>query len=779
MPSLPTRLLAMSLCLAAGLRPAWSIGPSEPTNRLIHSADPYLLLHAHNPVDWYPWGPEAFAKARAENKPIFLSIGYSTCYWCHVAEKEIYSNPAIASLMNKWFVNVKVDREERPDVDRLYIIATEMLTDHGAWPNNLFLTPDLKPFYAGSYFPPKDGPGGPGFPTILAAIHDLWEHHRAEKIDPAANEVFGALRKIEQAQTTRLEVPVTPGVWLGQATKSLLGRVDPVNGGFGDPKAGQKFPQAPALELLRAAATNGDAAASAALTRALEAMADGGIQDQLGGGFHRYATEPTWSVPHFEKMLYDNAQLLRLYADSKEPRDRAVARDIATYLMRDMTAPKGGFYTAQDAETNGIEGATYLWTRDTIEAVLGVPATSRFLETYELKAVPDQDGGVLRLRLSLDDTLKRTGAKDNTALLAALAPERAKLLAARDKRPQPARDDKIVASLNGLAIDAFARASVAFGEPALLGPAKAAADRLWSDAYDAKTGALKHQLFEGKAEGEGYLDDYAMLGDGLLSLAEATREAQWRTRAETLANALVARFLKQDGRLATGTSGDALPVALEDGEDSDVPSGASAALSLLTRLAALPQGTRFAAPAAAIATHLSGRIARAPAAWPSAIVALVAHPLGASALASAAPVVVASTTAAGLGVPSTANHVHASAAIVPGPGGDAITVTLHIDDGFHINAHQPTLDYLVPTDATFVGVIAEATSYPPSQMFKSAFAPDGIAVYEGDISLKATFPKGSLAGLTSLKGTVTAQACDRQTCLPPATLPVEVTLPGR
>ena len=752
------------------------------TNRLIHSADPYLLLHAHNPVDWYPWGPEAFAKARAENKPIFLSIGYSTCYWCHIAEKEIYSDPAIAALMNKWFVNIKVDREERPDVDRLYIIATQMLTEHGAWPNNLFLTPDLKPFYAGSYFPPKDGPNGPGFPTVLAAIHDLWANHRADKIDPAANEVFVALSKIEQGQAKGAPVPVEPLVWLKQASQAMLRRVDPVNGGFGDPTSGQKFPQAPSLELLLSTSERGDAGAREALTAALDAMAYGGIHDQLAGGFHRYTTEPTWSVPHFEKMLYDNAQLLRVYAGAyaltKAPLDRAIALDIAAYLMRDMSEPGGGFATAQDAETGGIEGATTLWTRAQIEAVLGAAEAKRFLAAYALAPVPDEtQAGVLRIRLPL-------GTSAPLAILDAFAADRAKLLTARAARVQPLRDDKIVIALNGLVIDAFARVSVDLDAPALLAPAEAAAARLWTGAYDAKTGLLKHQIFDGKAEGDGYLDDYAMLGDGFLSLAEAAKKPIWRQRGETLADALVARFLRPDGRLAAGAGVDALPVSLEDGEDSDVPSGASAALSLLTRLAARPEGQRFAAPAASIATHLSARIAKSPAAWPSAIVALVANPPSAASLAAAtaAPVSVANAEvprASVPGVPSTADHVHASAAFEPGPDGDTIAVTLRIDSGFHVNSHKPTLDYLVPTDVTFVGVGAKGVSYPPSMLFRSAFAPDGIAVYEGDVSFVATFAKGSLAGLKSLDGSIAAQACDKQTCLPPATLPIKVTMPGR
>ena len=265
-------------------------------------SDPYLRLHAHNPVDWYPWGPEAFAKAKAEGKPIFLSIGYSTCYWCHVAEKEIYSNPEIAALMNEWFVNIKVDREQRPDVDHLYIIATEILTQHGAWPNNLFLTPDGRPFYAGSYFPPKDDGDTPGFPKVLAAIHDLWANHRADKVEPAADDVFQALRHVAAGQAAK-PVPVTPDAWLKTASAGLLKSIDPVNGGLGAPTSGPKFPQAPALDLLLAAA-NIDHDSTQHATRCRRRSTpwrSAASTIRSAAAFHRYATEPTWTIPAFRE----------------------------------------------------------------------------------------------------------------------------------------------------------------------------------------------------------------------------------------------------------------------------------------------------------------------------------------------------------------------------------------------------------------------------------------------------------------------------------------------
>ncbi len=761
------------------------------TNRLAQSADPYLLLHAHNPVDWYPWGPEAFAKAKAEGKPIFLSVGYSTCYWCHVAEKQIYSNPAIAALMNRWFVNVTVDREQRPDVDKLYIVATEILTEHGAWPNNLFLTPDGKPFYAGSYFPPKDDGDTPGFPKVLAAIHDLWENHRVDKVEPAAADVYQALEKVAAAQAAK-PVAVAPDRWLRQASAGLLKSVDPVNGGLGAPTSGPKFPQAPALDLLLAAANvDHDAAARDALAKTLDAMAYGGIHDQLGGGFHRYATEPTWTIPHFEKMLSDNAQLLAIYARAhaltKAPLDADIARDTAGYLLRDMQAPTGGFYTAQDAEIGGIEGADYLWTRADIEAALGQGGAEKFLAVYEIAAMADAapfgdpnaevpHGGVLRVRLPIDATLKRAGAPDPAAMLATLAPERAKLLAVRRARKQPATDEKIVTGLNGLAIGALARAGADLAAPDLTQAGSKAASRLWTEAFDAKTQLLHHEIID-KAEVDGYLEDYAMLGGGLLDLAAATKDDAWRARAAMLADAMLARFARPDGKLGAG---DGLIVTLGDDADTDVPSGTSAALALLSRLGQAPGGERFEAAAARLAVATSGQIAARPTAWPSAIAALARDPITPSSLAAAAPkvpVAVASTAPVlpTVGVPSTADHVHVSARVE----GDAIAVTLRVDPGYHVNAHKPSLDYLVPTDLAFAGLKPDAIDYPIAVRFKPSFAKDALDVYQGDVPVTARFAPGALSGVMAVDGTLTAQACDDKTCLPQASLPVEAANSGR
>ena len=525
-------------------------------------------------------------------------------------------------------------------------------------------------------------------------------------------------------------------------------------------------------------------------------MAFGGIHDQLGGGFHRYATEPTWTIPHFEKMLADNAQLLSLYARThaltKTPLLAAVARDTAGYLLRDMQAPDGGFYTAQDAEIGGVEGADYLWTRPQLETALGAADTETFLSVYEIAAMADTapfgdpnaaapQGGVLRVRVPIADTLRRAGATEAAAMLAALAPERAKLLAVRRARPQPATDTKVVTGLNGLAIGALAQAGAGLDAPDMTDAATKAATRIWRDAYDAKTGLLHHEIIDGKAEVDGFLEDYAMLGDGLLDLAAASGDDAWRARATTLADAMLTRFSDADGRLAGGASVD-LPLALGDDADTDVPSATSAALDLLARLGKTPDGARFETAAARLAVATSGRIAARPTAWPSAIAALARDAITPAALAAATPKAqVAIATAAAptpgvpSGIPSTSDHVHVSAKVE----GDAVAVELTVDPGFHINAHKASFDYLVPTDLAFTGLSPSSVDYPKPVNFTSAFAKDGLAVYEGQVPLVAHFPAGALSGVMSLEGKVTTQACDAQTCLPPATLAFGAGNPGR
>ncbi len=745
-------------------------GQHRYTNRLINSADPYLLLHAHNPVDWYPWGPDALARAKKENKPIFLSVGYSTCYWCHVAEKKLYSRPDIAALMNQWFINVKVDREQLPDVDRIYMLATELMTGHGGWPNNVFLTPDLKPFFAGSYFGPTDGDlGRPGFPTVLTKLHELWTTDE-QRVRAVAERTFRAMQQIQTQLAGGRAATLRPREWLVSAREALGRAFDSANGGF--PGGGEtKFPRAPALELLLADYRVNRAADSLRmLQETLAVMAYGGVYDQLASGFHRYSTEPTWSIPHFEKMLYDNAQLLAIYVQAYEITRNAlykrVASDLSDYLAREMLAPEGGFYSAQDAEVNGEEGASYVWTREEVAAVLGADQTKRFFQVYDLTLMaraPNaslEQPGVLRVRAEL---MRKSGDKV-VAMLNSVAPLRAKLLAARNRRPQPLRDDKIVIGINGLAIDAFVRSGQVLRRDRDLDAARRTAERLWTLAYNPKTSRLKHEIFRGRAQTDAYLDDYALLGRSFMSLYDATKNPVWKERAVALAEAIARHFLHENGRLSTSPSEKELLIVPQDHGDDIYGSGTSAAIDLLLRVGAATGTPRYTNLADRILRFVAGGVQEHPDSWGTLVAAVNHHQVvAASPTGPSAPT---------LAMPGTADRVRVTATTLATADHDEIVTTLTIEPGWHVNANPASLGYLIPTSVSFEGLSATGFVYPPAVRIKPKFAPDGLDVYAGEARVIALFPKGAVKDAASIRGTLTVQACSDEVCLPPANIPV-------
>lgn len=787
--------LMVCFLLAFGIQstPAEEAGSAR-ANRLINSNDPYLLLHAHNPVDWYPWGPEALEKAKRENKPIFLSVGYSTCYWCHVAERMIYAKPEFAKLMNEWFVNIKVDREQRPDLDRIYMLATQVLTGRGGWPNNVFLTPDLKPFFAGSYFPPYDDSfGRAGFSTILKKIHESWIKE-PKRLTDVADRVHAALQDYQRQAAGGAPRKLDPEAWLAAAVASQSKRVDRENGGFVS-GGGTKFPQTPMLELLLADyRIRRNPATLEVLTGALDAMAYGGIHDHVGGGIHRYSVEPSWSVPHFEKMLYDNAQLLKVYAEAfaitKNPLYERMAADIAEYLTRQMMAPEGGFYTAQDSEVDGREGASYVWTRSEIVSALGAPAAAKFFDLYALTPMPASgvpegleprkaadEEGVIRIRLPIAHTLQRTRHADTTDMMAASQPQLLVLRRVRDRRPQPLRDEKIISGQNGLAIEAFVQAGRALGKADFLGVAERAAGRVWKLAYDSKSGTLRHEIFKGRAQIDGYLDDYALLGRAYLILYGATRKQEWLERAKELGDALLKRFARPDGTLLASTSGKDLLIAPIDDGDNTQPSGTSAAVELLLRLSGAAAKPEYADTAAKIARRFGTQLESAPGAWSSMLVALNASKFDSSV---ASPHERPSSFAqargsAGLQPPSTADHVTVKA-VVASRAADYLTIaiTLDIGPGYHINANPASLAYLIPTSVKVDRIEALSVDYPEPVVFRPKFLPDGIKVYEGRSILNVKVARKDLRNQPTVRATVTAQACDDQLCLPPSDLPVTI-----
>jgi hypothetical protein len=513
-------------------------------------------------------------------------------------------------------------------------------------------------------------------------------------------------------------------------------------------------------------------------------MALGGVYDHLSGGFHRYSIEPTWSIPHFEKMLYDNAQLLGIYAEAyrvtHKPLYRQVAEDVAKYLAREMMAPGGGFYAAQDAEVAGREGVSYLWNRREIESILGKDLAVRFFEVYALTPIPQpssdsllagDEEGVLRVRMPVAETLQRIGGKEISQVLASLAPARAKLLEARNRRAQPARDDKIIVAWNGMAIDALVQTGAILQNRHLTDLAKQTADRIWEQAFDPKTGELKHELFGGRAQIHGYLDDYALLGIAFLSLADATKEAVWRDRAARLTSSMLHRFLQGDTLSTSVSAGDLVIPPLDDG-DYATPTGTSAAIELLARMHGETGGQGYADAAQRIVAHLSGTLERYPSLWPSAVAALNRYPLPAKDAAQQD----SSTVRARIpfAPPSTAEHVFAHGEARSVGSHDEITVTVVIDEGYHVNANPATFDYLIPTSLSVDGVPDLRIEYPSPTLFKPKFAPDGLKVYEGSIRLKGVAPKGALVGREPITAALRVQACNDEVCLPPSTLTLRI-----
>ena len=569
-----------------------SDGQTGRRNRLAGETSPYLLQHASNPVDWYPWGEEAFARARAEDRPILLSVGYSSCHWCHVMAHESFEDETIAALMNEAFVNVKVDREERPDVDSVYMTATQALTGSGGWPMTVFLTPDGKPFYAGTYFPPDDGHGRPGFRRVLEALRHSWDTER-ERLVGSAERITAQLQEATAREATG-DATVTPDLASG-AVGRLRGAYDATWGGFG---AAPKFPNPSTLEFLMlhdAASTAPDAGEPSARTMAIEtlrSMALGGMHDHLGGGFARYSVDREWLVPHFEKMLYDNAQLVRAYVHAfqitADPLFERVARETLAYLDREMLHEAGGFYSAQDADSEGIEGKFFVWTPAEFAAVLGPEEGSLAAEVYGVTVGGNfQDPhhpefgrrNVLSRRAPLNHVARSRGT--TVEAIEARMPEwQARLLAEREARVRPGLDDKVLASWNGLALAAFAEAGRVLGEPSYVAVAERNAafvrDAMWRD------GRLLHAWKDGRARIDGMIEDYAYYGLGLIELYRATGDLAHLRWAAELLEVIAARFRDPDGGGVYESASDAERLILRQKPlfDAASPSGNGAAALL-------------------------------------------------------------------------------------------------------------------------------------------------------------------------------------------------------
>ena len=553
------------------------------TNRLVHETSPYLLQHAHNPVDWYPWGDEALALAHAEDKPILLSVGYSACHWCHVMERESFEDVAIADLMNRHFVNIKVDREERPDIDSIYMEAVQALTGHGGWPMTVFLTPDGVPFYGGTYYPPEDRHGLPGFPRLLTAIADAWANQRDSLLEQG-QQVLGAISRADLLRPSRQSI--TPDL-LDAAARTFARQFDPRHGGFG---GAPKFPQAMSWEfMLRAAHRLDDASLRHMVETTLDHMRDGGIYDHLGGGFHRYTVDAGWLVPHFEKMLYDNALLASLYLHGYQAlghaRYRQTAEETVDYVRRAMTSAEGGFYAAQDADSEGVEGKYYVWSHQEIRDLLGADADT-FGRFYDVTPGGNWEGHtILNVTRPVSMAAREFGL-DEAALEELLVRGRATLLAAREARVPPLRDEKIITAWNGMMLAAVAEAAAILDRADYRGLAIHNADFLLREAR--RNGRLLRVVPRGQSIILGFQDDYAFLIHGLLALYEATFDLHWLEEARNLADEMIRLFWDdRGGFFQTGRDQPDLVTRPMDVYDNAVPSGNAMGADVLLRLAHL------------------------------------------------------------------------------------------------------------------------------------------------------------------------------------------------
>ena len=614
------------------------------TNFLIHEKSPYLLQHAHNPVNWYPWGEAAFEKARQEDKPIFLSIGYSTCHWCHVMEKESFSNPEIAAIINKYFIAIKVDREERPDIDRIYMTAAGAAGWGGGWPLSMWLTPDLKPFYGGTYFPPESRWGRPGFSEILEFLADKWKNdrERALSIGKQLTQNLQDSTKVEGRSGTPDSASLDNGFM------SYNSSYDSSLGGFG---GAPKFPMPTNHNfLLRYYAGSGNEEALQMSLRTLREMAKGGIYDHIGGGFHRYSTDAIWHIPHFEKMLYDNAQIIVNYLDAcqitKEEGFARIAEETLEYVLRDMTHPEGGFFSAEDADSlppelagkvsgetheHKSEGAFYLWEEQEVLRILGQEAGEILSYRYGISAKGNAESdphdefknkNILYVAHSIAETAKKFG-KTEVEVNEVLKESRSKLFQFRNTRPRPGLDDKILVSWNGLMISALARASQVLNRPEYLEAAEKAASFIHSNLYSSRR--LSRRWRAGDSKGAGLASDYAFLTQGLIDLYEASFEAKWLGWAVELAEGQIDLFYDQENGgfyMTDGSHDENLLLRMKADVDNVEPSASSVASLNLLRLSQFTDRADFREVAEKTLTLFGNQMKQQPRSLPQMLVAL-------------------------------------------------------------------------------------------------------------------------------------------------------------
>lgn len=745
-------------------------------NRLIFESSPYLLQHARNPVDWYPWGDEAFARARDEDRPVFLSVGYATCHWCHVMERESFEDEETARVLNEGFVAIKVDREERPDIDELYMTATQLMTGSGGWPMSVWLTPDGRPWYAGTYFPPESAFGRPGFRDLLRTLAETWRTRR-EEIEAQANQLQEAIRSSARLrETTR--VPLTEALLRG-GLEALSDHFDERFGGFG---GAPKFPPHPALRLLLFEhRRTGEARALEMARKTMDCMAREGIHDQVGGGFHRYATDREWFVPHFEKMLYDNGQLARSYAElfaiTGEAEHARTARRICEWALREMADPAGGFYCALDADSEGVEGKFYLWTRAQVQEVLGEEAGALFARVFDIR-----EGGNFRDEASGDraeGSIPHLGLDGPEPELWPWIDEAtAALRARRDTRVWPLRDEKVLAGWNGLMIGGLASAGRILGQPRYIDAAARAAEFVLTQMR--ADGRLLRTWRDGEAKLPGYLDDYAFVAEGLLDLHSATGDTRWLGEARGLADVMLERFGDEGGGFFfTSADSEELLARLKRPFDGATPSGNGIAALVLVRLAAATGEARYREAARATLETFSAAMRNAPTSTESLLLAtgeylaLVGEP--------EAPAAATEPPDARVARGPVAVEAWASARLARPGEGLRIAVRISIAEGWQINSHTPAQDYLTPTELLALDppeVSLRDVRYPEGETVTRRPGDEPLSVYEGEVWLLARLAVADDAaeGATTIHLELAAQACSPSACAAPERYLLELPL---
>ena len=750
-------------------------------NRLILETSPYLRQHAHNPVDWFPWGVDAFERARAADKPVFLSIGYSTCHWCHVMERESFDNVEVARLMNEKFICIKVDREQRPDIDDIYMTAVQVTQQRGGWPMSSFLLPDRRPFFGATYFPPQQ------FVNLMQQVDAAWRERRAD-LETSAAQITDLVQRITSARGTAKNLGRTV---IGQATEGLVASTDRVYGGFGD---APKFPnETNLLLLLEEALRTGDRRPLDAALITLRAMARGGIYDQVGGGFHRYSVDGRWLVPHFEKMLYNQAHLLRAYALAYrltgDPLLARVARETADYVLRDMTSPDGAFYSATDADSEAadgesVEGEFFVWTKAQLRDALE-PADADL--TIRLFGVTDEGNFEHRNILFLDRPLDESAGDQGLSLpdlLGRLDHIRERLYQVREERLHPLRDDKILTSWNGMMIRALAEAAAALGEPAYAEAAARSAEFLWRQGR-REDGGLWRVWLMGEASTSGLVQDYAHLAHAFVALYDVTGDTDWLERSAAVATQMIERFwdstpapTEAEAETAPGlgsgffvaerTASNLLIAQPKSPTDGAVPSGNSVAVRALAELGQRNGDQGSIDRALATVAAFAENVERAPAAYTYMLTGLAVALDG-----DAGP-----RGFAGHGA------VAAAASLRPDSAKAEYEVDLDlvIADGWHVNASKPLQEDLIGTEVTGAGSAFEVTDlrYPEPRRTQVSAQSGDVLIYEGRqrIAFRVRPASGAAAGQlpVAVPISVRLQACDDQVCLLPETVVLELPL---